>query len=176
MRVKTTVLVAGLVTAVAISVCEAQQPSTPPAASSEQVAAKHEIDHSPGQGSFTPVFLTVYLRKDGDWGKGDCITVFPETAEVSKTKKPKKVRWVVLDKQEYHQWEITPKTAGDERVPPLDKKIGKGMDKNAFWSGPPSSEGIPYTWGYSIKLTEVDGAGDLTGNTCDKDPGVHVKG
>jgi len=142
----------------------------------QQVAGKSEFDHSPGPGPFKPVFLIVYLRKDGDWGKNDCITVFPDTAEVSLTKKPKKVIWVVLDKDEYHQWDITPKTAGDERVPPLAKIIGKGKDKNAFWSGPPSSQGVPYTWGYSIKLTEVDGEGDPTGNKCKKDPGVEVRG
>jgi hypothetical protein len=143
----------------------------------QQAGPKHDIDEPPGAGDWFPTFLIVYLRKDGDWGKDDCITVFPETAEVSLTKKPKKIRWVVLDKEEGHEWEIMPKTAGDDSVPPLDKKIPKAKGKNAFKSGPPKDKGVSvYDWDYKVQVREVDADGNPTGNSCILDPGVRVRG
>ena len=150
----------------------ADQPDPPPAA-----APQHDIDEPAGAGDWFPTFLIVYLRKDGEWGKDDCITVFPETAEVFLTKKPKKIRWVVLNKEEGHVWEMVPKASGDDSVPPLDKKIPKGKAKNAFKSGPPKNKNVSvYDWDYKIKITEVDGDGNPTGKICELDPKVRVRG
>ena len=115
-----------------------------------------------GQAEKGPPFLTVFVWKDGDWGKDECIKLFPDPVAISTSaaKKPNKIRWVILDKgaNEWsvdltgkYDWSIEPKTAGDALVPPLAKKIKKGQ--NAFSSGKPGQTG---TWKYKIILKEDD--------------------
>lgn len=175
-KVAPTILLACLVAVVLVALEPA--PLAAQGNSQDQGASpQHEIDEPAGAGDWFPTFLIVYLRKDGEWNKDDCITVFPETAEVWLTKKPKKIRWVVLNKEEGHVWELIPKTTDDDSVPPLAKKIPKGKAKNAFKSGAPKNKNVSvYDWDYKIKITEVDGEGNPTGNTCELDPKVRVRG
>ncbi|MGB3564913.1 MAG: hypothetical protein WBH85_11095 [Thermoanaerobaculia bacterium] len=164
--------------------CKAAEPVPAPAndqSPTQQVGPQHEDNGREGLEDYRRAFLVVYLEKKGDWGKDDCITVCPDPAEISLTENPRKVRWVVLNKQDGHEWEMIPKKENDDCVPPLHKKIPKGKGANAFKSGAPKDcrekpTDPHYDWNYDIKLTEVDEEGNPTGKKCKLDPKIKVSG
>jgi hypothetical protein len=151
----------------------------------QQVAPQHEVDEKAGQDLWTPSFMSVYLWKNGDWGANNCIGIFPADVDISLSKKPSKIRWLILkktgsnpavfdfDRTGEFYWSVDPKTAGDDMVPPLAKKIKKG--KNAFKSDKPKKTG---DWDYKITLKEEENTDCEAQNAkcCVLDPRVKVRG
>lgn len=155
-----------------------------PAAASEQTPAQqvkpgHPDEEVAGPGPYQFPFRIVYLRKDGNWGSDDCITVFPDPAEIYSApgKKPNRIWWVVLGKEEGHVWRMVAKEGSDEDdLPPYPREIPKDKPVNTFWTSAVTHKEKDYDWSYKITLTEVDDSGNATNNSCILDPKVQVKG
>jgi hypothetical protein len=146
----------------------------------QQVAPAHPDEKLAGPGPYNFPFRIVYLRKDGEWGKDNCITVFPDPAEIysGPGKKPNRIWWVVLGKQAGHVWEVIAKQGSDENdLPPYPRKIPKDKPIDSFWTKPVKHKGVDYDWNYDVKLTEEGADCSVEGAHCCKlDPGVRVKG
>lgn len=137
-------------------------------------------DHPAGPGQFSPpVFLNVYVSLYEETRE---ISVSPDPAIIYQRHNPRKIRWVVLNKDPRDTWTFewvfdpkNPRKDGSEDfLPPPNKTIQRGPD-NAFWSGPTAGGPItgPRRWGYRI-VVERDGQQfatlDPTIKECTKAP------